>query len=284
MKLSDVVQILKTHQQEIRSLMIHAGEAVMEIYNNPTLIEVQSKRDTSPLTSADIASHKILCQGLASIHASWPVLSEESETPDAESRMAWTTFWLVDPLDGTQEFIHRSDEFTINAALILEGKPIAGWVCAPATAELYEAIGSTAPLTQNQKTALIRTRTLSTPPTLLSSRRHDTDLMDTTLADFQSIYGHCDLRARGSSLKICELAAGRADFYPRLGPTHEWDTAAAHAVLKAAGGDIFNLNNAPLTYNQTTQTLNPYFIAVADIQSPQRAHLIEKLKQHCADN
>ncbi len=284
MNLTEIIAQLNQKQTEVRKIMMEAGEEVMKIYQAPSTMDVTVKSDTSPLTAADTKSHQLLTKGISELFPNWPILSEESAPEESKNRHTWEVSWLIDPLDGTKEFINRSDEFTLNLALIVNGVPQAGWVYAPAINELYQAIGQEACLVAGDQTQTIQTRALEKPPTLLMSRRHGTSLMAEAQKIFEAIYGGCNSISRGSSLKICEVAVGRADFYPRLGPTHEWDTAAAHAVLNAAGGKLVNMSGEPLSYNQNeNSTLNPYFMAIGDTSHVDLTTLLSKLEALCKE-
>jgi 3'(2'), 5'-bisphosphate nucleotidase len=235
-----------------------AGAAVMQVYNelNPA---VEYKRDQSPLTQADLASHDILVDGLTQLTPGWPVLSEESAEVPFEQRRAWPRFWLVDPLDGTKEFLKGNGEFTVNVALIDGDRPILGVVGAPAMDKLYyaargagawkEDAGSVAPIrVAHAPAGTIR---------LVVSRSHShgkEDVSPWTGSDPHTFV------PMGSSLKFCLVADGSADLYPRLGPTMEWDTAAAHCIVEVAGGTVTDLHGNPMLYNKPS-LLNPGFVA-----------------------
>ena len=241
--------------QELQQIARDAGAAIMEIYNSDEF-DVQLKGDDSPLTKADLAAHQVIVNGLAGLSEQYPVLSEESADIDWPTRQQWTTYWLVDPLDGTKEFIKRNGEFTVNIALVDNGQPVLGVVYAPVLDAMY--VGQ-----QGQGASLNGNRIAvadSAPDTLriVGSRSHASQETSDWLEQLGQPY---QMVPMGSSLKICLVAEGKADIYPRLGPTSEWDTAAAHAVLNAAGGQMTTLDGEPLHYNQKESLLNPYFIA-----------------------
>ena len=225
---------------------------------------MENKQDDSPLTLADREAHRIITSGLQALTRGIPVLSEESKAQDHEfaTRRHWQTLWLVDPLDGTREFIKRNGEFTVNIALIHNHRPTLGVVTLPAADMAYSgAAGLGAHRTDKQSSVVIHTQCPARPvPIVVGSRSHRGDSLDALL----SRLGEHELSAVGSALKFCRVAEGAADFYPRLGPTSEWDTAAGQAVLEAAGGQVLDLQGMPLSYNRRDTLLNPNFMAVGD--------------------
>jgi 3'(2'), 5'-bisphosphate nucleotidase len=238
-----------------------AGTAILEVY--ATAHEVEYKADDSPLTRADRAAHDTLARSLAALAPAIPLLSEEGEANHARAvRGGWREFWLVDPLDGTKEFIGRNGEFTVNVALVQDHRPVLGVVAAPALGLAYYAAEGLGAFRRQDGAAAepIRTRPAAEPLVVVGSRSHRGDSLDGLLARI----GPHELRPMGSALKFCLVAEGSADFYPRLGPTSEWDTAAAQAVLEVAGGAVTTLDGKPLRYNQRETLLNPHFIAFGD--------------------
>jgi len=238
-----------------------AGTAILEVYAGGH--EVEYKADESPITRADRAAHEILAARLGRIAPSIPVLSEEAESSHAYAvRGAWRQLWLVDPLDGTKEFINRNGEFTVNVALVRDHRPVLGVVAAPALGLTYYAAEGTGAFRRRDGASAeaIRVRPAADPLVVVGSRSHRGDSLDAVLARM----GPHELRPMGSALKFCLVAEGTADLYPRLGPTSEWDTAAAQAVLELAGGAVTTLDGAPLRYNQRETLLNPHFIACGD--------------------
>jgi 3'(2'), 5'-bisphosphate nucleotidase len=236
-----------------------AGEAIMAVYAGG--IEVQRKQDDSPLTQADMAAHHIIEAELGKLSPKLPVLSEESASIPFETRSQWQRYWLVDPLDGTREFIKRNGEFTVNIALIENHEPILGVVYAPALNLLfYAARGEGAFRQLGEKPAqAIKARSYEpTQVAVAGSRSHG----DETLTRFLNRMGPHMLISMGSSLKICLVAEGRADLYPRLGLTSEWDTAAAQCILEEAGGKLIGIDEKPFCYNKKESLLNPHFFAV----------------------
>jgi 3'(2'), 5'-bisphosphate nucleotidase len=233
----------------------------MEIYSGE--FDVELKDDRSPVTAADTAANEKIVTGLAEMTPDLPVLSEESVIADFRSRRSWKRYWLVDPLDGTKEFVKRNGEFTVNIALIDDHEPVLGVVYAPALDAMYGGIvGAGAWLqTGDAPTRPIAvTRRSGEIIRVVGSRSHASP----ALADYLAQLGQHEVCPMGSSLKICLVAEGRADVYPRLGPTSEWDTAAAHAVLLAAGGGMMDTVGGPLRYNTREDLLNPHFIAFGD--------------------
>lgn len=235
-----------------------AGDAIMQVYRGN--IEIQHKADHSPLTEADLAAHQIIEHGLNRLTPQIPVLSEESAAIPYGIRSGWTRYWLVDPLDGTREFIKRNGEFTVNIALIEEGRPVLGVVYAPAMDVLYYAGSGCGAFKQPHDLAAlpIQARMLDKASiTVAGSRSHANARMQGFLRNLSAP----ELISLGSSLKICLVAEGKADVYPRLGLTSEWDTAAAQCVLEQAGGRLVDRSNVALEYNTKDSLLNPEFFA-----------------------
>lgn len=241
-----------------------AGRAILAIYHQP--FEVEYKQDESPLTAADKGAHEVIVQALATLTPGIPVLSEESDTGVMQERLGWSRYWLVDPLDGTKEFVSRNGEFTVNIALIEAGKPVWGLVYAPVLDKLwYGGKGVGAWRIDASGTAPIQTRPHAEGQAwkVVGSRNHLSQATLDYLARFGDMEkGEIELIAMGSSLKFCIIAEGGAELYPRLAPTCEWDTAAAQAVLEGAGGSVTQLDGSPLAYNKP-DILNPWFVAKA---------------------
>jgi 3'(2'), 5'-bisphosphate nucleotidase len=234
-----------------------AGAAIMQVYNSADF-SIEHKEDASPLTAADLASHQTIVDGLTLLTPHYPILSEESASIDFAERSQWQTYWLVDPLDGTREFIKRNDEFSVLIALIHNNRPILGVVYAPALhMTWYASLGSGAYKQMGSAEAKrISTREPNELITIVGSRSHAGD----SLAQFLQHFEHYELISMGSILKACLVAEGKADLYPRLGLTSEWDTAAAQIIVEEAGGLMTELNGEPLKYNLKESLLNPYFI------------------------
>lgn len=245
----------------VTELAERAGRAILEIYNDQ--YEVERKADTSPLTSADIAAHELIEQGLRSLWPDLPVLSEESAESSYSERGSWRRYWLVDPLDGTREFIKGNGEFTVNIALIDDGVPVLGVVHAPVIEVTYFAARDSGAWKRvgGHEPERIQVAALSDGPVRVAgSRSHANE----RLAAYLDRLGEHELHPMGSSLKSCLVAEGTADLYPRLGPTSEWDTAAAQAVVEAAGGQVTDTEGRTLRYNQTDSLLNPEFLVFGD--------------------
>ena len=247
--------------ENVRTIAATAGIAILEIYERDFAVEL--KDDRSPLTEADRAAHDLIIAGLSSLELGWPILSEESSRSDLTERRSWDPYWLVDPLDGTKEFIKRNDEFTVNIALIRHHEPVLGVVLAPALATEYSGARGLGAFkrTADGKLAPIAVATAAASPLrIVGSRSHRGDSLNAYL----EALGPHELVPMGSSLKICLVAEGRADAYPRLGPTSEWDTAAAQAILECAGGVMIDVVGQPLRYNMKEELLNPHFLAFGD--------------------
>lgn len=247
--------------QNILHIARDAGVKIMEVYHSADF-SVTHKGDDSPLTKADLAAHEHIVAALRVLTPDIPVLSEEDANIPYATRRSWTRHWLVDPLDGTKEFIKRNAEFTVNIALIENGAPTMGAVHAPALNLDYLASrGHGAWRAQGGALERIGTRIVPSTPSFVVSRSHQDVELQTLLTKLPA---H-EAVSRGSSLKICMVAAGEADLYPRTGPTSEWDTAAGHAVVLEAGGQMLRLPElTPLTYNQKESILNPGFIVFGD--------------------
>ena len=233
-----------------------ASQRVLHIYQSD--FKINYKDDSSPITAADIASHEIIEKGLRRISRDIPVLSEEGADIPWEERRHWRRFWLVDPIDGTKEFTQRTGEFTVNIALIEDGEPVLGVVTVPALKEAYWGIKGEGAHRRDRSGRVQSIRVVESRQSVrvVASKNH---LNDETRSFIENLGEHEFLQA-GSSLKFCRIAEGRADIYPRLGPTSEWDTAAAHAVLVAAGGKVETLDGTPLRYGKENLQ-NPHFIA-----------------------
>jgi 3'(2'), 5'-bisphosphate nucleotidase len=238
-----------------------ASTAILEVY--ASALTVEYKADQSPITRADRAAHDILATRLALLAPAIPMLSEEAEAAHAFAvRRDWRELWLVDPLDGTREFIGRNGEFTVNVALVRDHVPVLGVVAAPALGLTYYAARGFGAFCSDGESGPrpVHTRAAADPLVVVGSRSHRGDSLDGLLARL----GPHELRPMGSALKFCLVAEGAADFYPRLGPTSEWDTAAAQAVLEVAGGAVTTLDGTPLRYNARDSLLNPSFLAFGD--------------------
>lgn len=258
--------------EPLKAIAISAGEAILKVYHASGEIEVEQKSDDSPVTKADHAAHLIIDDGLRKLSTQYPILSEEGGLPSYNERQTWQRYWLVDPLDGTKEFINKNGEFTVNIALIENDKPILGIVYVPVSGVIYYGIHHTSEKLSfaikelNGKKERLSVEALSFESNLVvvGSRRHGAEALDALLEKVEPQFASTKLVSMGSSLKICAIAEGQAHWYPRLALTSEWDTAAAHAVLNGAGGEILNEDLATLNYNQKDSMLNPYFHALGD--------------------
>lgn len=251
--------------KKIIAIAIAAGKEILTVYQKDDFGEYE-KSDNSPLTEADIASHNLITQQLQKLTPATPILSEESADIPWEMRKTWHRYWLIDPLDGTKEFIKRNGEFTVNIALIDNHKPVLGVVHAPVldTTWVGEKEGLAIKIQAGeQKKIRVMHHVTGRPWKVVGSRTHAGDSLMTFLASLDSY----ELISMGSSIKLCLIAEGKAEIYPRLGPTSEWDTAAAHAVVNAAGGEVVIAENGlPLLYNTKDSLLNPHFLVQAITQ------------------
>ncbi|MBS6032910.1 MULTISPECIES: 3'(2'),5'-bisphosphate nucleotidase CysQ [Pantoea] len=240
--------------EQICQLAREAGDAIMQVYNDAAPLDVSHKSDDSPVTAADIAAHQVIVNGLAQLSPEVPVLSEE-DPPAWEVRQHWQRYWLVDPLDGTKEFIKRNGEFTVNIALIDAGKPVLGVVYAPALGVMYSAAEGKAWKEEGGHREQIHARD-ARPPLVVVSRSHGDD---DEMKQYLKQLGEHQTVATGSSLKFCLVAEGKAQLYPRFGPTNIWDTGAGHAVAMAAGAHVHDWQGKTLDYAPRESFLNPGF-------------------------
>ena len=238
-----------------------AGQAILEVYQQD--FSVEHKEDSSPLTAADLASHRAIVQGLVELDPETPILSEEGAESPFATRSQWMRYWLIDPLDGTREFVKRNGEFTVNIALIENGIPTVGVVHIPVSGISYvgqSGRGAWKVDADNQPSPIRVSAPVHRPVRVAGSRSHAGD----SLKRFLERLGEHQIVSMGSSLKLCLVAEGAADVYPRLGPTSEWDTAAAQAVVEAAGGMVTDTQLEPLRYNTKDSLLNPHFLVFGD--------------------
>ena len=258
--------------QRVGDIARAAGEAILVVYRSD--FDVVQKSDRSPVTAADLAAQEVIMAGLDDLEPRLPVVSEEAHAAAWSERQKWTRYWLVDPLDGTREFVKRNGEFTVNIALIDNHETVLGVVLAPVTGELYVARrgeGAWLQKTPGGAWQRIGTRDLAQPPTVAGSRSHGGSAVSVLQALLGDTYTSHPL---GSSLKFCVIARGEADVYLRRGPTSEWDTAAAQCVLEEAGGAVLDLRGEPFRYNRGESLLNPEFIAVGDTSIDWRGRLL----------
>lgn len=250
------LKILQSVLTPVCELAALAGQEILKVYQGD--IEVEIKSDGSPLTAADQAAHRVIIAGLEKLTPDIPVLSEEASDITYEQRAKWHQYWLVDPLDGTREFVKRNGEFTVNIAFIDNHKPILGVVYVPVTGITYFACEGSGAFKKepNEAAKTIAVSSYSGGTVrIAASRSH----AGKALEKFIAAVGDVETISMGSSLKLCLVAEGAADVYPRLGPTSEWDTAAAHAIVEVAGGKVTDLDNNSLRYNKRN-ILNPWFI------------------------
>ncbi len=259
---------LQTLVPELIQTAERAGSAVLEVYNR-TDLDVTYKEDDSPLTQADLASQEVIAQSLQQLTPDIPILSEESKAAPFEVRKDWTTFWLVDPLDGTKEFVKRNGEFTVNIALVQGGTPRFGVVHAPVLGTTYWAASPLGAfkIKDGAREAIHVTPHTSEPTSegplkVVTSRSHAGEETEALLERLEA-YAPIERLSIGSSLKLCLVAEGAAHLYPRFGPTMEWDTAAAQCVAEVAGATVGGLDGQRLRYNKEN-LLNPYFVVSAD--------------------
>ncbi len=248
--------------QHVVSIARHASAAIMEIYHSDFSIE--HKLDDTPLTAADLASHHTICNELTALTPGVLILSEESASVAWSERKTWATYWLVDPLDGTREFIKRNGEFTVNIALIQNHCPVLGVVYVPASNNGYFASTQNGAwkINNGSRPQTIHTRTTTASQiTVAGSRSHSSDKQKRF---FESLGPATEIVTIGSSLKSCLVAEGKIDIYPRFGPTSEWDTAAAQCIVEQAGGLVTDMQFQPIRYNTKESLLNPDFLVIAD--------------------
>lgn len=242
--------------EEIKTIALQAGEIIMDIYNKD--FSVEYKEDESPLTQADLHSNKYICQKLQELYPNIPLMSEENKETEYEIRNKWEYYWCIDPIDGTKEFIKKNDEFTVNIALVHKNSPVLGVVYAPALNTIYWAKQGEGAFMNDQKLPLLSNSEPKERLSVVASKSHlsaETQLFIDSL-DTKEV----EQVSKGSSLKLCMVATGEADIYPRLAPTMEWDTAAADAIVREAGKMSYHYeSNTPLQYNKEN-LLNPWFI------------------------
>lgn len=254
---------MKALLTEVLTIAKRAGEEILAYYRGQEEITVTLKEDDTPLTKADLAADHIITMQLSALSQRYPILSEESLITDFAERQRWSQYWLVDPLDGTREFIHRTDDFTVNIALIAGQKPILGVVHAPAHDVSYVAAHDVGVFKVSAEGVWqpIQVRPKPNKPTVVVSRFHNSG---GTLAQHLQKMGEYIVTPVGSALKPCLIAEGVADLYVRFGPTSEWDTAASQCILELAGGRMFDLSGQTLCYNTKDSLLNPAFISIGD--------------------
>lgn len=251
-----------------------AGEAILAIYNHTDFLTIQTKIDQTPLTQADLISHNMIVAALSKLEPCYPLLSEESEAIDFSERASWDRYWLVDPLDGTKEFIERTDEFSVLIALIEHHQPILGVIYAPVLRESYYAYlgGGAYKEDATGKISALKVRTLTKSLRIITSRRHGLSKFQ----PFMKQFAEHEIVNRGSALKFAAVAGGEVDIYPRFGPTSEWDTAAGQCIVQEAGGKVMNLAGEALQYNTKSSLENPEFMVVGDTAHDWLTNLLKR--------
>ena len=257
----DIEKLLEL-AEKVSGIALKASQSIMEIYTR-TKIELEKKEDGSPVTEADLISHKILLEGLNSLDSRFCVLSEEG---NPKPKLDEETFWLIDPLDGTKEFLNKNGDFTVNIALIQRGSPLMGIVSAPAKGELFKGIlGVGAYKVNSDGQTEIKTKPLNKELlTVTVSRSHQTEKDRQVLKSLSKNFNEIEITEAGSSLKLCRVAEGLADIYCRMGPTYQWDIAAGQAVAEAAGGTLKTLEGSDFFYSFDSEKKNPEFYCVGD--------------------
>ena len=252
----DTIRIKSDLIEQLIKISKEAGKAILKVYNSN--FDYQLKEDLSPLTKADTISHNIICERLKVLTPDIPILSEESCNIPLSIRSQWSQYWLIDPLDGTKEFIKKNDEFTVNIALIENNNPIIGLIHNPVFNTIYwgSELGAFLSIENNnpQKIAVKKSQLIK--PRIICSRSHKSEKLEFYL---QSIGKHQIIHA-GSSLKFCSIASGESDIYPRFNPTSEWDTAAGQCIVESAGGTVKTLDGERMQYNKKQSLINPGFI------------------------
>ncbi len=248
----------KINIEDVKNIALQAGEAIMEIYKKDFSIEY--KEDKSPLTEADTLANKIICSALQKLYPEIPLLSEENKEVAYEVRKNWEYYWCIDPIDGTKEFIKRNGEFTVNIALIYKDRPVLGVVYAPDSHEMYAAKKNEGAFKNGEKLPLQTNKTPKEKLFVVASKSHLSQETQTFINSLDTKEAVQILR--GSSLKLCMVAEGTADIYPRLAPTMEWDTAAAHAIVLESGKRVMKFESEDeIVYNKK-ELLNPWFVVV----------------------
>lgn len=257
---------LKQLLPQIITIAKEAGGLIMGFYQKGVKIKIKS--DDSPVTVADLTANEYIIQALSKLSPHYPILSEESEILPFAARKKISTYWLIDPLDGTKEFIKGRDNFTVNIALIHQYEPTLGVVFAPAFNTCYYACKGhgSFKLNGSDHRQEINCRTISSNPTFAGNYEHGGDALRQFLDNSKTHFGDYQLLTLGSSLKMCFVAEGKVDLFPRLWLTSEWDTAAAHCIINEAGGKLVKTDMTPLRYNTKGSLLNPYFFAVGNNQ------------------
>lgn len=258
---------LQSLAEQVCQLCSKAGDSIVKVYQSTASLKVDYKSDASPITQADTLANDIIIKGLTALMPQWPILSEESVEPDFELRRLWGCYWLVDPLDGTREFIDRTGEFTVNIALIEGGKPVIGVVYQPLQKAAYVGIPQL-DVAYKLKAGIKKSLRVSSGAGLselrvLTSSRHRNDQLIECIDLLGRNFATVQWIKAGSAVKFCYLAEGSGDIYPRFSPCSEWDIAAGQALLEAAGGCLVDMDFKPFQYNQRVSLINPPFYALA---------------------
>jgi 3'(2'), 5'-bisphosphate nucleotidase len=278
------VQHLTDLVAPLLELCSEAGVLICSHYHAPGTTDFQPKDDQSPLTLADTESHAVLQAGLLALEPDIPVLSEESAPESLVGRLGWSEYWLVDPLDGTKEFLAETGEFTVNIALIRDHRPVLGILYLPLERIAYVGIPGHGAFSYERRgpgewcRQALTPRVLEQPGELrvLASRRHRSKKLEQCLQWLREQWGPIVRQDSGSALKFCQLARGEGDFYPRFSPCCEWDTAAGQALVEAAGGAVLGMDGRPLRYNCGESLLSPHFFAIADAGHPLWRELLDE--------
>lgn len=242
--------------EKIVEIARDAGEVIMDIYSKD--FEVEYKDDNSPLTEADMEANRLICERLKNLYPNIPIMSEENKQTDYDIRKNWDYYWCIDPIDGTKEFIKKNGEFTVNIALIYDGIPVLGVVYAPAIEEMYKAKKLDGAYKNDEKLPLYVNKTPDKKLSVVASKSHLSKETQEFIDNLET--KSIEQVSKGSSLKLCMVAEGLADIYPRLAPTMEWDTAAADAIVRESGKMTYQFENKePILYNKE-ELLNPWFI------------------------
>jgi 3'(2'), 5'-bisphosphate nucleotidase len=257
---------LQALAEQLCQLCAEAGAAIVQVYQSASPLAVSYKADDSPLTAADTIAEDIIVAGLAALTPHWPILSEEQQLPDFALRQQWPCYWLVDPLDGTREFVERTGEFTINIALIEHGRPQLGVIYRPVQAAAYVGVPSLKVAFKLEAGSRqdLHVSVVDKPSTLrvLTSSRHQNQQLTDCIALLERRFAGVYWLKAGSAVKFCRLAEGEGDIYPRFSPCCEWDIAAGQALLEAAGGSLLAMDFKPFRYNQQPSVLCPPFYAL----------------------
>ena len=262
MNSNDIIKLLPELLAPVVKLAYAAGEKIMRIRENADF-DIQHKDDNSPVTEADYAAHHTIVDGLALLHPQWPSLSEEDTDISTAQRHSWDTYWLIDPLDGTRDFVAGNDTFSVNIALIHNHVPVLGVIQLPVTGECFFACEQHGAWKQTSikspQQIHVKQPANNIPKVTISGSRKGP-----ALQEFLSSIGEHEMYFIGSSIKSCRVAEGAIDFYPCLGPTSEWDTAAAQCIVEQAGGKMTNTKGEALTYNLRDTLINPWFAVWGD--------------------